>query len=767
MSSKVQVRPKKKQITPEELRARVTRALSEGKTKQALELARALLKQDTHQEDQELLRQACLERGRDLHARGYLVEARTVLHNALSLGGDPAYRQQLAQAIGQCGDFAASLRILHDLGSSPLGTTVFGQAVDQAIRQGAVGRSQLPKDWQSHYDVVVGAFAQIEAGHDDRARESLQAIGLNSPFLEWKTFLRGLLAYYANDDDRAVANWRRLDAQRLPARLAAPLRLGIDAAFAVAQPSGMQSAWRKQVDLWQGDALVSLLRRLQSNLAKDEALGPAFRLAQEALPLLRQQAPQLVSRLAACFYWAIIDQGVSEDSERYRLLFGNPPDDPNLIRLHALALEARGDFAQAHRAWFDYQKWVAEHPEFWPAGKAALIRAFIWKRMARNAERIPHAAALPPFLAGMQDLPPPLSPPADQCYLRSLELVPDQLDAWTALLHHYQSGKNSKKAEETARQLVQRFAQHAPTLETLGDLCLEKKDYAQARTWFERAVEANPLERSLRTKVVTALTYQARAEAEAGRPDQARALYQTALTWNEGQENGWLFCKWSAMEFKAENSARGEELLAQAKGDPLSIAFSMLIEAERFQLPRALKNRFSQQVNAGLNQAPRGQAAADMVATLAGYRAAGLEFHGQKNYEKKINMYLEKALAAELTEDQMLRISEALDGLGEKKLQRKYCQRGQRQFPAQPMFFLLEAEMLLAKGPFAFPPSQVRSLLDQARQLAQTLPRDARQESMQERIQMLYQLMDFVNPMKGLFSMLAGGFSPEDDDEFF
>ena len=54
------------------------------------------------------------------------------------------------------------------------------------------------------------AFAQVQAGQDEAARETLQPIGLRSPFLEWKVLLRGLIAYYQSDDVRALDNWQRL-----------------------------------------------------------------------------------------------------------------------------------------------------------------------------------------------------------------------------------------------------------------------------------------------------------------------------------------------------------------------------------------------------------------------------------------------------------------------------------------------------------------------------------------------------------------------------
>src|SRR5207244_3559907 len=122
------------------------------------------------------------------------------------------------------------------------------------------GKAALPPEFHADFDRVVQTFAQLEAGQDDAARDSLQAIGLRSPFLEWKVLLRGLLAYSQNDDGRALENWQRLAPDRLPARLAAPFRFLIDAPFRAAQPPATQAALQQQADRLQGDNLVQKLR---------------------------------------------------------------------------------------------------------------------------------------------------------------------------------------------------------------------------------------------------------------------------------------------------------------------------------------------------------------------------------------------------------------------------------------------------------------------------------------------------------------------------
>src|SRR5207244_3051514 len=155
--------------------------------------------------------------------------------------------------------------------------------------------------------------------------------------------------------------------------------------------------------------------------------------------------------------------------------------------------------------------------------------------------------------------------------------------------------EDSARAEKAARRLLERFPEHAPTLEGLADLCMARQSYDEALTLFQRALKANPLERRLRMRVGTAYSYKARQDAEAGRFEEARSGYQAALTYDDRDRNYPVLCKWAACEFKAGAPERAEELLARAHAEEnnrLAVAFSMLIETIRFKLPRPLKNRF-------------------------------------------------------------------------------------------------------------------------------------------------------------------------------
>src|SRR6185437_13944850 len=222
-------------------------------------------------------------------------------------------------------------------------------------------------------------------------------------------------------------NWQRLTPERVPARLAAPFRFRIEADFRTAQPPATQAVLQKQIDRLQGSAVLSQLRGLQATLAHKGKMPAALRQVEALLPVLRQEAPQLVPRLAACFYWHILETG-PDDVPRYQRVFGPPPEDLHFHRLNALGYERAGELDVAHNHWQQYEQEIAAHPERWPGGQADRARALIWHHMGQNAASIPEPRKKPlrrSFLFDEDEPLTPLKPPAEKCFEKSLELAPD------------------------------------------------------------------------------------------------------------------------------------------------------------------------------------------------------------------------------------------------------------------------------------------------------------------------------------------------------
>lgn len=746
------------------MKDRLSRAFGEGRFMQALEFAKQVNKAEPSASTRETLFNAYVGRGRELRGQGKVRDAVATLQNAVGLVDANATRiASLAEELAACGEVRQALTLLQQVHDSQVGGAVLTRAADAAVQQETNGRALLPEEMRGDFDRVIQAFAQLEAGQDDAARESLQAIGLRSPFLEWKLLLRGLQAYYQNDDARAIENWQRLAAERLPARLAASLRSRIDSSYRLTQPPAAQTALQHQIDRLQDQGLAPQLRTIQAALSGEGKLTQAFRSVESLLPVLRQQAPDLVARLAACFYWAIINVGYPHDMPRYLKVFGAPPDDPECHRLQALASERHHGLIEAHAHWQDYEKSVAEHPAAWPGEQAKRARALIWLHMGRNAaslpdpERIPN---LPPFLRDHPALPEPLKPPADKCYQHSIKLAPDLLEAHEALFQYHRERDEPEKAEKAARQLLHHFPDHGSTLEELADLLMAGHRYPDALELFQHALRQRPLDRGLRRKIGTAHAFSARPLVEAGRFEEARAEYRAAL---EDGTDGSILCKWAACEFKAGNDARAEELLGEAlhqSGSRLSVAYSMLIETIRLKLSPSVKRRFDREFKAVLAAPPNATDAAAALETAAAHQAVGITYHGQKTHEKKVLAYVDKARTVEFTEQQLARVCTSLLTLTAVRPLRAFTRLGAMRFPQAALFPYLEAESYFTQGPEAVPNVwQVKPLLETAHRLASEMPPDDRRAHLLESIgdrQKLVQMLD-----AGPF-----GFLPDVFDEF-
>jgi tetratricopeptide (TPR) repeat protein len=755
-----------------DLLPRVLRALNEGRSQQALELSKVLFRREPTPEHRELLRRAYLDRGRDLRERGAGRDSVIVLKAALeSQGNDPAWLTQLAEQLAQSGALQEVFALLPRLADPAVQDRLLGHVVDTALRQGPAGRVLLPGTYQADFDRVVQAFALSESGQDEGSREALAGIGLRSPFLEWKLLIRGLLAYYAGDDVRATENWQRLSTERLPARLASPFRQMIDAPFRSAQPAATQVLLQQQFNRLQASPLAARLRELRSAVVDKDNLAPAFRLAEALLPDLRRTAPALVERLARVFYWSITETG-PDDVPRYQRVFGRPLTDPQFHRLHALAYERGGELTGAHKYWQKYEQEIAANPAHWPEGQSKRARALIWTHMGHSAARLPSAGKLPllpRYLPDMPDFLRPLKPEADVCFQHATELAPDLLEPYEALFDYHRDAERGGKAEAAARRLLKHFPDHVPTLEALGDLRHHKDDQVGALAQYERALRANPFDRLLRAKAVSAQLGCARLLAVAERFDDARKELEAALALRGGTPDSVYLCRSAAVELKAGDTVRADELLEQARqqtGSELVVSYRMLTEVIRLELARPNKTRFERAFTAALAEPPSGNAAAGLAGLTAALDAVAT-YPGQKTHRKKVLAYLTRAKKADFTELQLQEVCSSLLSLDAIRLARQLLNRGRIEFPNNPDFPYLEAQTyFLQKKPEDIPVWKVQPLLEKAERLARALPATDFLKTMLDDISKRLHALAALNPlMGGMMSDFFGTRFDDDDDD--
>lgn len=81
----------------------------------------------------------------------------------------------------------------------------------------------LPDDLARQATLVRESLELVSAGHDQAAVDRMGSISRQSPFAEWRLFVRGQVAFQAGDGAAAREAWSRLDPIRRPARIARTL----------------------------------------------------------------------------------------------------------------------------------------------------------------------------------------------------------------------------------------------------------------------------------------------------------------------------------------------------------------------------------------------------------------------------------------------------------------------------------------------------------------------------------------------------------------
>jgi len=687
-------------------------ALRDGRPGLALDLARQLVAQKPGPEAHALLRRCWLAVAEAHVARDAFRDAHAILTEAERLpSDDPVWWERLAALRADLGDFPRALQLAEQAADTTSRKRVLGRVVDRALKDDSAGKALLPPDLHSHFELIRKAFADYAAGRDDAARETLNDIGLSSPFLEWKLLVRGFIAWSANDNPRTLENWSRLSGDRLPARIAAPFRVTIDKAYAARLPADQAAALGRRSDRLSG-SLGEGLRRLRKQLASEETIPDALETARAIVPELKRTAPDLVHRLGNIVYWALVAGGQPEDLPRFSRVFGPPPDDPQFYRLQALVSEQLRRLDLAHGMWRKYEEWIAKTPSRWPGALSARARALVMERMGRLArdwldsdagEGSDEFDELMTFFNPAGRTRPvgrkPLSPSAEECFQRAGELAPDWVVPATQLLHVYES--QPAKALLTADDLLRRFPNNLDILEAVAELFEKVGDTAKAHDCLKRALATNPLDRQLRQQAAALALNDARRRAEAADYDGARAALREANDLGDASHAPAVLALATAIEWSAgavDDATKHQATLMDLADARVAGPYRLIVEGSRLKFKKKdLTPHQSAFTNGLAGPATAGELTAVLIA-LDQYRREPVAYRGLKTHEKKI---VDRVVAAtssnDLSEEDVVGLGLTLHRLAFWKPLRALGERASVRFADNAYFPFFLAEAVVAR----------------------------------------------------------------------
>ncbi len=666
-------------------------------------------------------------------------------------GDDPSWKVEQAMLLARGGQTNDALNLIKHDADPRTRLKVLGFAADRAIRRQS--REFLPEELHDGFDVVITAFKQHEAGNEAAARETIEAIGLRSAFLEWKMLLRGLMAFTACDDVRAAENFARLDPQRLPARLAQPLRLNTDPAFKATLSPAALSALQAQHLKLTSSPLVAGLRSVAREFGRNKSLIPVFKATEALLPELKKSLPDLVPRLANCLYHVLYRQAEPSDLPRYRKLFGAPAHDPEFYKLQASILTDLHELAQAHLAWKHYESWLSTRTKDWPPAMLTRARAEIWSRMGELAQHAEEASKLPRGLfdlMGQHSEPRKkrsLEPSAEVCFRRALELAPTWSEGTRKLFELLENSGKQTEAESVLRTCLEHQPNDIQPLERLGGLLRSQGRASEAMEVYLKVITLDPLDKENRVEAALAVLGSAREALLAKNPVDASNILSAHILLLEEYGPVLLHALRSVMAVKAGDAEAAQNFAQQAMLQPnarLRGAFYLMVEAQLAKLKPLDKRLANKQFADECAKPATPTESLNLLHAFDIYRQSGVVYTGQKSHEKK---FLDLAVSTfELggPELEFERLAHALVMRKAWKHATKLVDKCLNQFPQNPVFWLETAHISLGK---LERPQKTEVLLLRAHMLAQRAT-DPRHRALLNEIVELEQMLQSANPFR-------------------
>ncbi len=349
----------------------VREALAQGRSRQALRLARALVEREPSVVAEGVLADAYCARARDLAATGMHVEYRSLL--ALAAERCPAARERLEELEAELDASGGQLqRLLVPLADPHLPPSR-RQTIEQAIRRhltdlpGLAGAEVLPPD----HPLRAGAAALVrtlEAATSGPATDrelALPEVPRRSPLAPWKVVVRAIACFHRGEDEACRHHLRAVDPGSAVAPLVAALEDLLDWRGDQPPVKGTLAAV-----VYSGSA--DMRRRLEElDRALERGLpGPIRGAIRRAVSQCRKTRPELLTRLRQHVSIRTLLAGVPASMARPAM--GGPSHkDAYFWRLYALAMESLPSLIHLLHAlgnWEEFRRHAVHEGWFSPDG---------------------------------------------------------------------------------------------------------------------------------------------------------------------------------------------------------------------------------------------------------------------------------------------------------------------------------------------------------------------------------------------------------------
>jgi hypothetical protein len=688
----------KKELSIDELAKTAKNEVVLKRYRTAIDLLKQLLKQDEKQEWRDLLAEAYQGRAQELVGKNMFDEALGVMRNLQSVCKTALPVDDYTRLLLGAGKYRQAVRTVceSDSGKTRASENTISLIAALALAESNEISQSLPPDHVISIDrhIVIEALQALSDKDDARCAEQLKNISFSSPYKDFRFFLSGLMAYYKNDKEEALARLQRVPESSVLKNLATALTQFIGNEHSPQQNHEfLNSNDVAQQFLLQlhgaSDLKSTILEKIRAALRREDYLA-IFIAIRKNLDLFNRDAVQR-------FCQSMLARDLSRENQ-FNSIFGALPtfDD---MKISALYSERTNEPSDAIFYWRKCLEAINNKTFPDPAerkmAKALLLERLAIVKLSKEQMEDYEDDWDDEWGGGWDDDEEDVDYEEEEiawveCMQESLKYDPTHKQAYQAIIAYYRSAGEKANLRKWQEAFLAQFPTDVDALLLAAQEAFERKAYKTALNTLDRLLEVDPINRkAVETKIHFHVT-KARKHIKEKKYHLARHEFrQAAETEETKHRDGSVQIKWALMELLAGEEKTGKALLEQGKqlsGNHAGTLFLLDVESKRMEAsPSYIRTELAQLKDMLAEQPASPEFAVKLVETFTPY----LDVEYPRKYESELLLllYLEKARKCQFDQPAFSAICEYfLQHSSDSSLFESYAAKAGKSFPGNPRF---------------------------------------------------------------------------------
>jgi tetratricopeptide (TPR) repeat protein len=581
-----------KQLTLAELEDQFAENVAAGNFRRAAGIARRLCDHDLKRYEP-LLFQALISLVDVLLDKGKISPARTAFDRLNKMSSAPEVDDLALRLARESGDFiGTSTAAVRLLTAEPRGADDDDHhQYLQKLRAADVlvlSFAAFPLPLAAEYPGPAAELSQVHQALElickksyNEALDAVATLGRRSLFSHWRLYIKGLVAFYRGEDDKAKQAFSRLPEGSWLVGAAAPFLLLL---LPAEDPSCQQlakdeSRLRAACILADRSELADILPRA-NYLWMTGRHRDSFRYLHRSRINFPAETPDVCGSLTRFYYNAgyhlegkqreqyifFLCEAVAKEMERNKTIV--------LQGIRLAALYSENDEDEEDEMVLFWQDFIRYYQFFYGENKriVSLVYAHLGELFARKVAGMEMSPFhLPGYLDAGRDESEIFDPEeAEKYFLLSIETDDGNKNSWLALLDLYSSAGWKTKENRLLDDIVKHFPDDKDALFKAGTGCWERHAWHKGRKYFRRALDLDPLDSYLQEKFILTTVSLALEQVLKGRLERCCSLLDEIVEITRPKLDdlncgrSYLLGRWVIFYLLAYDEDKAQEYYAQA-----------------------------------------------------------------------------------------------------------------------------------------------------------------------------------------------------------